>query len=112
MGYYISFTDRAKEFKAAHLKHIASDLNIKLRLRLYTEQGGIVERLFLELKTEFAALILGFKGGSLKERPEHPEKYACVVYEDYVRKIVRHFVDHHNQHLYPRVPNQTRLMRW
>lgn len=105
-------TDRAKEFKSAHLKHIASDLNIKLRLRLYTEQGGIVERLFLELKTEFAALMLGFKGGSLKERPEHPEKYACVVYEDYTRKIVRHFVDHHNQHLYPRVPNQTRLMRW
>ncbi|MBD3883922.1 transposase [Phormidium tenue FACHB-886] len=105
-------TDRAKEFKSAHLKHIASDLGIKLRLRLYTEQGGIVERLFLELKTEFAALILGFKGGSLKERPENAEKYACIVFEDYDRKLVRHFVDHHNQHLYPRVENQTRLMRW
>lgn len=44
-----SVTDRAKEFKSAHLKHIASDLDIKLRLRLYTEQGGVVERLFLEL---------------------------------------------------------------
>ena len=105
-------TDRAKEFKSTHLKHVASDLGIKLRLRLYTEQGGIVERLFLELKTEFAALILGFKGGSLKERPENAEKYACIVFEDYDRKLVRHFVDHHNQHLYPRVPNQTRLMRW
>jgi len=105
-------TDRAKEFKSAHLKHLASELGIKLRKRLYTEQGGIVERLFLELKTEFAALILGFKGGNLQERPDHPEKYACVVYEDYDRKLVRHFVDHHNQHLYPRVANQTRLMRW
>lgn len=105
-------TDRAKEFKSAHLRHIASDLNIKLRLRLYTEQGGIVERLFLELKTEFAALVLGFKGGSLQERPDDPEKYACFVFEDYDRKLVRHLVDHHNQHLYPRVPNQTRLMRW
>ncbi len=105
-------TDRAKEFKSAHLKHIASDLNIKLRLRLYTEQGGIVERLFLALKTEFAALMLGFKGGSLKERPEQPEKYACVVYEDYARRLVRYLVDHHNQHLYPKVANQTRLMRW
>ncbi|WP_199318568.1 DDE-type integrase/transposase/recombinase [Leptolyngbya sp. FACHB-541] len=55
-------TDRVKEFKTAHLRHIASDLGIKLRFRLYTEQGGIVERLFLELKSEFAALILGFKG--------------------------------------------------
>ena len=105
-------TDRAKEFKSAHLRHIASDLGIKLRYRLYTEQGGMVERLFLELKTEFAALILGFKGGSLKERPEDAEKYACIVFEDYDRKLVRHFVDHHNQHLYPRVENQTRLMRW
>ncbi|MBD2094076.1 transposase [Trichocoleus sp. FACHB-591] len=105
-------TDRAKEFKSAHLRHVALDLNIKLCLRLYTEQGGIVERLFLGLKTEFAALVLGFKGGSLKERPDNPEKYACITYEDYDRKLVRYFVDHHNQHLYPRVPNQTRLMRW
>jgi putative transposase len=105
-------TDRAKEFKSAHLKHIASDLGIKLRLRLYTEQGGLIERLFLELKTEFAALVLGFKGGSLKERSEDAEKYACVVFEDYDRKLVRHFVDHHNQHFYPRVKDQTRLRRW
>lgn len=105
-------TDRAKEFKSAHLKHVALALGIKLRKRLYTEQGGVVERLFLELKTEFAALILGFKGGNLQERPDHPERYACVVYEEYDRKLVRHFVDHHNQHLYPRVANQTRLMRW
>jgi len=105
-------TDRAKEFKSAHLRHIAADLGFKMRLRLYTEQGGVVERLFLGLKTEFAALVLGFKGGSLQERPEHPEKKASVVYEEYDRKLVRYFVDHHNQHLYPRVKNQTRLQRW
>jgi putative transposase len=105
-------TDRAKEFKSAHLRHIAADLGFKMRLRLYTEQGGVVERLFLGLKTEFAALVLGFKRGSLQERPEHPEKKASVVYEEYDRKLVRYFVDHHNQHLYPRVKNQTRLQRW
>lgn len=105
-------TDRAKEFKSAHLRHIAADLDFKMRLRLYTEQGGVVERSFLGLKTEFAALVLGFKGGSLQERPEHPEKKACVVYEEYDRKLVRYLVDHHNQHLYPRVKNQTRLQRW
>jgi putative transposase len=105
-------TDRAKEFKSAHLRHIAADLDFKMRLRLYTEQGGMVERPFLGLKTEFAALVLGFKGGSLQERPEHPEKKACVVYDEYDRKLVRYLVDHHNQHLYPRVKNQTRLQRW
>jgi putative transposase len=69
----------------------------------------VVERLFLGLKTEFAALVLGFKGGSLQERPEHPEKKASVVYEEYDRKLVRYFVDHHNQHLYPRV--KKRMMK-
>lgn len=96
-------TDRAKEFKSAHLRHIAADLDFKMRLRLYTEQGGVVERLFLGLKTEFAALVLGFKGGSLKERPKNPQKKACVVYEEYERRLVRHFVDHHNYHFYPKV---------
>lgn len=105
-------TDRAKEFKSAHLRHIAADLGFKMCLRLYTEQGGVVERSFLGLKTEFAALVLGFKGGSLQERPNHPEKKASVVYEEYDRKLVRYLVDHHNQHLYPRVKNQTRLQRW
>jgi putative transposase len=105
-------TDRAKEFKSGHLRHIAADLDFKMRLRLYTEQGGVVERSFLGLKTEFAALVLGFKGGSLQERPEHPEKKASVVYEEYDRKLVRYLVDHHNQHLYPKVKNQTLLQRW
>jgi putative transposase len=71
-------TDRAKEFKSAHLRHVASDLNIKLRLRLYTEQGGVVERLFLELKTEFAALVLGFKGGSLKNGQKTPKSMLVL----------------------------------
>ncbi|HEY9669974.1 MAG TPA: DDE-type integrase/transposase/recombinase [Waterburya sp.] len=105
-------TDRAKEFKSAHLRHIAADLGFKMRLRLYTEQGGVVENSFLGLKTEFAALVPGFKGGSLEERPKNPEKKACVVYEEYDRKLVRHFVDHRNRHIYPRVKNQTRLQRW
>ena len=47
-----------------------------------------------------------------QERPENAEKYACMMYEEYDRKLVRFFVDHHNQHLYPRIKNQTRLNRW
>ncbi|WP_017299626.1 DDE-type integrase/transposase/recombinase [Nodosilinea nodulosa] len=105
-------TDRAKEFKSAHLRHAASDLGIKLRLRLYTEQGGIVERLFLALKTEFAALINGYKGGNLNERPDHPEKKACITFEEYEQKLVRHIVDHHNQHFHDREKDKTLTQRW
>jgi putative transposase len=53
-------TDRAKEFKSAHLGRVAVDLGIKLRLRLYTEQGGVVERLFLGMKNEFTSKLPGF----------------------------------------------------
>lgn len=105
-------TDRAKEFKSAHLRRVALDLGIKLRLRLYTEQGAVIERLFLSVKNEFSSKLPGFRGGSLKERPDNPEKYACVCYEEYERLLVRHIVDHRNTHLYPRVKKQTCQERW
>jgi putative transposase len=35
-----------------------------------------------------------------------------MIYEEYDRKLVRHFVDRVNQHLYPRIKNQTCLQRW
>lgn len=96
-------TDHAKEFKKAlHLKRIALDLGFKMRFRLHTEQGGVMERLFLELKNEIASLLPGYKGGSLKERPEDAEKNICIFFEEYERLLVRHLVDHRNQHHYPR----------
>lgn len=105
-------TDRAKEFKSAHLCRVAVDLGIKLRLRLYTEQGGVVERLFLGTKNEFTSKLPGYKGGSLKERPQNPEKYACICYQEFDRKLVRHIVTHRNIHNYPRVTKQTCQQRW
>lgn len=71
-----------------------------------------MERLFLELKNEIASLLPRYKGGSLKERPEDAEKNICIFFEEYERLLVRHLVDHRNQHHYPRARNQTRLQRW
>ncbi len=105
-------TDRAKEFKSGHLRRVAMELGFKLRLRLHKEQGGIVESSFCKVKNEFSSLLPGYKGGTIEERPENAEKYACMIYEEYDRKLVRHFVDHVNQHLYPRIKNQTCLNRW
>ena len=105
-------TDRAKEFKSGHLSRVAMELGFKLRLRLHKEQGGIVESSFRRIKDEFSSLLPGYKGGTIEERPENAEKYACMIYEEYDQKLVRHFVDHVNQHLYPRIQNQTCLNRW
>jgi putative transposase len=105
-------TDRAKEFKSGHLRRVAMELGFKLRLRLHKEQGGIVESSFRRVKDEFSSLLPGYKGGTIEERPKNAEKYACMIYEEYDRKLVRYFVDHVNQRLYPRIKNQTCLNRW
>jgi putative transposase len=105
-------TDRAKEFKSGHLRRVAMELGFKLRLRLHEEQGGIVESSFRRVKDEFSSLLPGYKDGTIEQRPENAEKYACMIYEEYDRKLVRHFVDRANQHLYWRIKNQTCLNRW
>lgn len=105
-------TDHAKEFKSGHLRQVATDLGFSMRLRLYTEQGGLIESLFDKQNKEVLSLLPGYKGSNVSKRPKDAEKYACVTYEELERILVRYFVDHYNQHLFPRVPNQTRLQRW
>ncbi|MEM6518603.1 MAG: transposase [Cyanobacteria bacterium P01_D01_bin.71] len=106
-------TDSAKEFKeAAHTKRIASALGIKLRYRVEVEDGSVIERSYLEHKEELDSYLQGYRGGNLQERTKDPEKYACMTYEEYERRLVRFYIDHRNQHAYPRVKNQTRLQRW
>ncbi|GFE68754.1 DDE-type integrase/transposase/recombinase [Chroococcus sp. FPU101] len=105
-------TDNAKEFHSEHLKRIASQLDIKLRYRAYVEQGAAVERPFKNFKTEVAALLPGYKGGNLQERPHDAEKWACLTFEEYEQILVRFVVDHHLYHSYPRQEDKTRLMMW
>jgi putative transposase len=105
-------TDHAKEFKSGHLRHVGLDLGFNMRLRLYTEQGGLIESLFDKENKEIFSLLPGYKGSNIAKRPEDAEKYACITYEELERILVRYFVDHYNQHLYPRVKIQTRLQRW
>lgn len=105
-------TDHAKEFKSGHLRQVAADLGFTMRLRLYTQQGGLIESLFDKQNKEVLSLLPGYKGSNVAKRPKDAEKYACVTYEELERILVRYFVDHYNQHFYPRVQNQTRLQRW
>lgn len=105
-------TDRAKEFKSGHLRQIAIDLNIQLRLRAYPQQGGLIESLFDKVNKEVLSMLPGYKGSNVQQRPKDAEKYACITYEEIERILTRYFVDHYNQHFYPRVKNQTRIQRW
>ena len=105
-------TDRAKEFKSNHLKQIAAELGIELRLRAYPQQGGLVERPFGTINTEFLESIPGYTGSNIQKRPQNAEQEACLTLDEFERLIVRFIVDNYNQNPYPRAKNQTRVSRW
>ncbi|HEY9697115.1 MAG TPA: transposase family protein [Trichocoleus sp.] len=104
-------TDRAKEFKSEHLQQIAAHLGFTLRYRAYPEQGGIVESVFDKLNKEFNSRLPGYKGSNVAKRPKDAEKYASITIEELERQLVRHFVDHVNQHCYPGTAEK-RCDRW
>ena len=87
-------------------------MGINLCLRAYPSQGGLVERPFGTINTEFLATLPGYTGSNVQERPKEAEKNACLTIEELEYKLVRFIVDNYNQNLYPRTKNQTRLSRW
>ena len=105
-------TDRAKEFKSNHLKQIAAQLGIELRLRAYPQQGGLVERPFGTINTEFLESIPGYTGSNIQKRPQNAEQEACLTLDEFEKLLVRFIVDNYNQNPYPRAKNQTRVSRW
>ena len=105
-------TDRAKEFKSNHLKQIAAELGIELRLRAYPQQGGLVERPFGTINTEFLESLPGYTGSNIQKRPQNAEKEACLTLDEFERMLVRYIVDNFNQCPYPCAKNQTRASRW
>jgi putative transposase len=105
-------TDRAKEFKSEHLKQIAFQLGFQRRLRAYPSAGGLIESVFDKINKEVLSLLPGYKGSNVQKRPKEAEKYACLTIEELEVRLVRYFVHHYNQHLYPKIQNQTRLQRW
>ncbi len=105
-------TDRAKEFKSNHLKQIAAQLGIELRLRAYPQQGGLVERPFGTINTEFLESIPGYTGSNIQKRPQNAAQEACLTLDEFERLLVRFIADNYNQNPYPRAKNQTRVSRW
>jgi putative transposase len=105
-------TDRAKEFKSNHLKQISMQLGFKRRLRAFPSAGGLIESIFDKINKELLSLLPGYTGSNLEKRPKNCEKHASLTLDDLEKKLVKYFVDHYNQHYYPRVANQKRAERW
>ncbi len=105
-------TDRAKEFKCNHLKQISMQLDFKRRLRAFPEAGGLIESIFDKINKEVLSILPGYTGSSVEKRPDNCEKHASLTLDELEKILVRYFVDHYNQHDYPRVANQKRAERW
>ena len=105
-------TDRAKEFKSHHLKQISMQLDFQRRLRAFPSAGGLIESIFDKINKEVLSLLPGYTGSRLEKRPENCEKHASLTLDELDKKLVRYFVDHYNQHDYPRVANLKRSQRW
>lgn len=105
-------TDRAKEFKSEHMKHISIHLGFKRRLRAYPQAGGLIESVFDKINKELISLLPGYRGKNTQERPKNAQKHACLTFNEFEIRLVRYFIDHYNHHLYPKIKNQTRNQRW
>lgn len=105
-------TDRAKEFKCNHLKQISMQLDFNRRLRAFPSAGGLIESIFDKINKEVLSMLPGYTGSSVEKRPNNCEKHASLTLNELEKRLVRYFVDHYNQHDYPRVANQKRTQRW
>ncbi|RCJ33035.1 hypothetical protein A6769_26795 [Nostoc punctiforme NIES-2108] len=77
------FTDGGKDFRSEHLKQIGFQLGFECHLRDRPPEGGIEERGFGTIKTDFLSGFYGYLGSNIQERPEG----ALVAEEDTLRQL-------------------------
>ena len=105
-------TDGGKDFQSERLKQIAFQLKIEHHLRARPSEGGIEERSFGTINTDFLAGFFGYLGSNVQQRPPEAEEQACLTLEELHQLIVRYIVDNYNQKIDARSGNQTRCQRW
>jgi putative transposase len=106
------YTDGGKDFRSQHLEQVATELGIVLCLRRKPSDGGIVERPFGTLNTQFFSSLPGYVSSNVSERSSKAESEACLTLVQLEQLLVRYIVDHYNQGIDARMGNQSRLGRW
>nr|WP_322714390.1 Mu transposase C-terminal domain-containing protein [Nostoc sp. ChiSLP03a] len=106
------FTDGGKDFRSEHLKQIGFQLGFECHLRDRPPEGGIEERGFGTINTDFLSGFYGYLGSNVQERPEGAEEEACITLRELHLLIVRYIIDNYNQRIDARSGDQTRFQRW
>lgn len=106
------FTDGGRDFRSEHIQQIGVQLGFVCHLRDRPDAGGVVERPFGTLNTEFFSTMPGYTGSNTQKRPEDAEKSACLTLRELERQLVRYLVDNYNQRIDARMGDQMRFQRW
>jgi putative transposase len=106
------YTDGGKDFRSQHLEQVATELGIVLCLRRKPSDGGIVERPFGTLNTQFFSTLPGYVSSDVSTRSSKAESEACLTLLQLEKLLVRYLVDHYNQGIDARMGDQSRIGRW
>lgn len=106
------YTDRGKDFRSRHMEQVAIELGIVLCLRRKPSDGGIVERPFGTLNSQFFSSLPGYTGSNVTKRSPAAESEACLTLLQLEQLLVRYVVDHYNVALDARMGDQSRMSRW
>jgi putative transposase len=106
------YTDGGKDFRSEHVEQVANELGIVLCLRRKPSDGGIVERPFGTLNSQFFSMCPGYVSNKVGTRSSKAEIEACMTLVEMERLLVRYVVDHYNQAIDARMGSQSRIGRW
>ncbi|MBS3030371.1 MAG: Mu transposase C-terminal domain-containing protein [Dolichospermum sp. DET50] len=106
------FTDGGRDFRSDHLKQIGFQLAFECHLRDRPSEGGIEERSFGTINTEFLSGFYGYLGSNIQERSKTAEEEACLTLRELHLLLVRYIIDNYNQRLDARTKEQSRFQRW
>jgi putative transposase len=106
------YTDSGADFTSKHIDQIAGSLGITLCLRRRPSDGGIVERPFGTINSEFFSTLPGYTTSCLKGHKSTAEAEARLTLEDLEWLLVKYIVDRYNQLPDARMGNESRIARW
>ena len=106
------YTDAGSDFTSSHIDQVANSIGIVLCLRRRPSDGGIVERPFGTINTEFFSTLPGYTTRRLKPHKSAVEADARLTLEQLEGLLIRYIVDNYNQQPDARTGKESRLSRW
>ena len=106
------YTDAGSDFTSSHIDQVADSIGIVLCLRRRPSDGGIVERPFGTINTEFFSTLPGYTTRLLKGHKSAVEADARLTLEQLEGLLIRYIVDNYNQQPDARTGKESRMSRW